>query len=306
MGGFQRLILRITPIIMLICFICLGITHTFQQVGTQNITYLSYETITLDNNNTEETTDDITIDNYTFDFTSYTTNIENLNILERSLNHTLDIDAYERTLNRFNTIWDDGYNVGDVSNSILNGVILVINTIILPINILLVPIRICSGIILTGLAIMGIRIDQQTPIITLLNNLVDKLTIPLINSTWARDGNIEDSIWQFKQNVTTEYSTEYHTFATINVPLNFTTESGGNFKQIFTDVYDVQQDSFNNYSAKTKMWYVDTDNNQILVYDDGYWYYDVKVINIGDVSNLTKQQLNAINYFLNLNAQRIG
>ena len=125
MGGLQRLFLRITPIIMLICFICFGITHTFQQEGQPNITYLTSEVITLDDNNTQTTTDDITIKNYNFDFKSYRENID-INILKRSVNNSLNIDSFKTTINGFRTIWNNGYQVGDVLRSVANGILLII------------------------------------------------------------------------------------------------------------------------------------------------------------------------------------
>ena len=147
MNGLQRLFLRITPIIMLICFICFGITHAFQQEGQANITYLTHQTITIDDNNTITTTDDLTIENYEFDFTAYRTNIQNSNILKRAVTNTIDTQTYKEVIERFNTIWQDGYQFLDGVHTIVNALVLVVDSLIIPINVVITPLRIIAGVL---------------------------------------------------------------------------------------------------------------------------------------------------------------
>lgn len=209
MSGLQRLFLRITPIITLICFICFGIYHTFETNQTGSITYLSKEVITLNDNATpEDTTDDLTIEQYKFDTKSYVENI-NQDILKRSTNNVADLTIYERNLATFNLIWEDGYNFGDGIQTIINVGLLLINTLILPINILLVPLRIIAGVLLTAFSIVGINVNSETPIINFLNTILDNLVIPLIDPTQNKEGNHEydNTVWYFVESASNHKET---------------------------------------------------------------------------------------------------
>lgn len=302
MGGLQRLFLRITPIIMLICFVCLGITHTFQQEGQPNITYLTTETIAIDDNNTETTEDDITITNYSFDFKSYRENIDN-DIIKRSLDNLIDTDnpqnptdiqKYQANLNIFKTIWEDGYDFGDITGSILNAVILTINTLILPINVVLIPIRITAGILLTAFSILGININRDTGIIKFFNIILDELSIPLINPTWDNELAMIGQTYYFKMSIESEIGPREDVIAG-NYYFEFTSPSGGKYKQLqwITNAHD-QND--------TKIWYYDTDGYQILVYDsknNGWQYQDSRTITI---MSIEKAEL--LEMFLTANATK--
>ena len=216
MGGLQRLFLRITPIIMLICFVCLGITHTFQQEGQPNITYLTSEVITIDDNNTpNNTTDDLTVRNYTYDFESYRNNL-NQNILQRSITNTIDVETYQKTTEQFNVIWADGYQFGDGVQTIVNAVILVINSLIIPINIIITPLRLTAGVLLTAMSLVGININRQTFILKALNAILDYTAIPMINPTFNKENayDMEGEVWQFGSNMYGNYAVYEFTFIT--------------------------------------------------------------------------------------------
>ena len=47
MGGLKSLFTKLIPIVFLICFICLGITHTFATANVNNLTYMSQETYNI-------------------------------------------------------------------------------------------------------------------------------------------------------------------------------------------------------------------------------------------------------------------
>lgn len=269
MGGLQRLFLRITPIIMLICFICFGITHTFQQEGQANITYLTHETIevTADNPLTEEN-EQVTIENYIFDFKSYRDNID-INILKRATTNVIDLQAYQNTLDNFNTIWENGYNPGDILLTLGNASLLIINTLILPINIILTPLRIISGILLTAFSLIGININRQTPIINTLNAILDKATINMINPTFNKElyQDLANTRWYFKQQLTADSVRDENEYP-YNLQVYFTTPGGGNYKNIRTRVEVI------NNVLHIYVIYTDTDNNEIYVYDNGWIYED--------------------------------
>lgn len=179
MGGLTRLFMRILPIITLICFICFGITYTFESADIHDITYLSTETINV---GTQENPNNITL--YQFDTKSYIENV-NVNILKEATTKTIEFDKYMHTYDNFNIIWQDGYKAGAVTQTILNGVLLLVNTLILPINILLVPMRITAGLLLTAFSLIGINIGTETPgpIITMNQFILHRLAIPLIDPT---------------------------------------------------------------------------------------------------------------------------
>lgn len=161
----MRIFTRLTPIILLICFVCFGITYIF---GINNLTYL----------NTIHTTNGTTI--YTFDFSNYVNNLD-INILKRATQNAINLNTFKNIIEAWETIWQDGYDFGDLMNTIVNGFIMVIDMTILIVNIPLIIIRICAGIILTGLSLIGINISNETGvIIPALNSILDFAAIPYV------------------------------------------------------------------------------------------------------------------------------
>ena len=288
MGGLQRLFLRITPIIMLICFICFGITHTFQQERQPNITYLTHETIEViaDDPLTEEN-EQITIENYNFDFQSYRENIDQ-NILKRSINKTFDFTTYENVLNTYNEIWEDGYDFLDGVQTLTNTILLIINTLILPINIILVPLRITCGILLTAFSLIGINISRNTPIITALNSIIDNANIPMIEPTYNKGYNyVNGTTWIFNNTIrpSTDLGTEIDAYVTFN------SEGGGNYVAMFT--------------RNGTLYYKDTQGYEIAVYNSNGWIYQdsKKIINL-NIDSLNNLQMRTFMAWLSANATK--
>ena len=253
MGGLYRLFLKITPIMLLICCICFGISHTFQKEGQLDITYLTTETINI---GTEEEPENKTI--YVFDMPTYVKNIDQ-HILSRSIEHTVDLQAYQNLQKRFNQIWEDGYQFGDIFNTILNAVLLGINTLILPINIILVPLRVASAIILTGMSLVGINTDHGIFIVPILNFIVDNLAIPYIGITneGSAPTTYSNTYWYFNKSLAlTELSDTYFYF------FSFTNQSISYYGMTIID---------------NKVYYIDVYNGQYrynVVYQNNNWIND--------------------------------
>ena len=300
MGGLQRLFLRITPIIMLICFICFGITHTFQEEGQPNITYLTHETIEViaDNPLTQEN-EQVTIENYNFDFKSYRENID-INILKRATNNIIDIEAYQKTKDEFNNIWKNGYNAGDIVRTIGNASLLIINTLILPINILIAPLRIISGILLTAFSILGININRQTPIINVLNSILDNAAIPMLRPTFSNDPNsIINTKWKFNNEIKFSYQSYS---ATRTYVVNFTIpESTATYTKIRTTVNFLETENTIEY------FYLDENNveQSLYVYNNGWIYQNTREITIIS-HNMTQEQYELFMTFLNAYATQLN
>lgn len=163
MGGLQRLFLRITPIVMILCFIAYGITQIFTQEG---LTYINQEEVIVNaTNNTR-----ITIT--TFDFASYMKNI-NFNNLKKAVTNVLNIEEWQENLMYFKNTWEEGYKIGNIIKTVSWTVITTINILLEGINILIVPIRIIAGLFLTAFNIIGINTNTGTPICNLLNRLLN-------------------------------------------------------------------------------------------------------------------------------------
>jgi len=161
----MKIFFRLIPITLLICFLCFGISYIF---NIENLTYLQ----TLQTNNGTKV--------YSFDFASYVNNID-INILKRATQNIFDTQTFKNIIEAWTTIWEDGYNFGDLMNTIVNGFIMTIDIIMVIINIPLILLRICSGILLTGLSIIGININNETGIIIpSLNAILDFAAIPYI------------------------------------------------------------------------------------------------------------------------------
>lgn len=154
----MKILAKLIPFTFLLCLVCFGISYVF---GIENLTYLTYNTT---NNGMKV---------YYFDFIAYTQNID-INILKRATSNVIDTTTFNNIVEAWKTIWEDGYNFGDITTTIVNGFIMVFNIIILLVNIPLVLLRIASGILLTGLSILGININNETGIIIpSLNALLD-------------------------------------------------------------------------------------------------------------------------------------
>lgn len=288
MGGLTRLFMRILPIITLICFICFGISYTFETQQTGSLTYLSKEVITLNDNETpQDTTDDLTIEQYKFDMVSYAQNIDQ-DILKRSTTKVFQLQTYQAVLDTFNNIWEDGYNSGDIMNTILNASILIIDTLILPINIVLVPLRITAGILLTAFSLVGINVNKQTTIINALNFLVDKLNINLSNPVYDKPYSKYNGTWW--QMDTTITSQQQGTQAQWSINVLFESQSGGQYKAILVQTIN----------SKLHIWYRDTENYEIEVYneDNGWIYQDSKTIYIKTNNTLDQADYQKLELYL--------
>lgn len=301
MGGLQRFFIRITPIIMLICFICFGISYSFETAGSnQQITYLTHETITIDDNETpNDTTDDIVIDDYSFDFRSYRQNI-NIDILKRATNNIIDIEAYKTTKDEFNNIWKNGYNPGDIVRTVGNALLLVINTLILPINIIIAPLRITSGILLTAFSIIGININNNTGIIKALNSILDNAAIPMLRPTFSNNpDSIINSTWKFNNEIRFSYQSYS---ATRTYVVNFSIpESTATYTKIRTTV------NFLETVNTIEYFYIDENNTEqsLYVYNNGWIYQNAREITI--ISHeMTQEQYELFMTFLNAYASQIN
>lgn len=186
MGGLGRLFTKIIPIITLVCFLCLGITITFANLNQPNLTYLTTETINV---GTEENPNNITY--YNLNTIEYMSNMK-VDILKQATENTIDTNTYQATINRFNEIWENGYNIGDVLDTIANAILLVINSLIIVINIIILPLRIISGLLLTAFTLIGININNGVIVIPLLKGILNNLAIPLISPTATKDKYIND------------------------------------------------------------------------------------------------------------------
>ena len=282
MDGFKRLVFRLTPIIMLICFICIGITHVFTRPNqTQPLTYLTYQTITVDDRGTIETTDDITINNYTFDFETYRSNIST-DLLVESLQNVLDLTAYTNTLANFSLLWEDGYQVGDILKTILNGVILIVNTIFVIINIFIMPLRILTAILLVALSLVGININRtEGIIIPFLNIIVSKATIPLINRTDETTAEIYNNLTNTTWTFNNQPEIPQNTFIYLDTNLTFTSNNQQFTKITISNakIGVVNNPLYNQYTPTITY-------NNTEVYTDGNWINNnYKTIFINNVTN---------------------
>lgn len=291
MGGLQRFFIRITPIIMLICFICFGITHIFSRNNQQNITYLTSETVQIDQNTT--------INSYTFDFQGY---IENANAsrLKDSVTNTLDIDSWQSLINSFNTIWGNGYDPADITLTLLNGLLLIVDGFITALNIMILPFKLSAGIILTALAIMGIRTNNVGIITTTLNGIIDYVSIPLIPPALPSGTPIYyETVWYLGNNVTITNPYEDTFISDINI----TTNGGGTYKRIA-----IYNRGFQNNQVIYEVVYTDTNNAEITVFrsDSGWYYNNSRTITITSNNDFTDIEQYIGNLLRNLDATQVS
>lgn len=160
----MRILAKLIPFTFLLCLICLGISYIFNIDG---LTYLySYK-------------NDAEMIVYDFDFTSYINNID-IDIIKRATKDTIDISKFTGMVENYKTIWENGYQIGDITATITNGFCLIINLVILIINIPLTIARILAGVILTALSLLGININSNSIILKSLNMFLDFASIPYL------------------------------------------------------------------------------------------------------------------------------
>lgn len=160
----MKIFAKLIPLTFLLCLICLGISYIF---NIENLTYLhSYK-------------NEAGLIIYDFDFMAYLDNI-NINIITRATKDTIDISKFTGMVENYKTIWENGYQIGDITTTITNGFCLIINLVILMLNIPLTIARIIAGLILTALSLLGININSDSIILKSLNNFLDFATIPYL------------------------------------------------------------------------------------------------------------------------------
>lgn len=300
MGGLWSVFKKVVPIITLVCFICLGITHTFQQVGADNITYLSTETYDketwekIENPTPQEQQEGFTY--YTFDTNTYMSNF-NVNYLKDASTNVSNLDAFLNTLNKFNEIWEDGYQFLDGVKTIINGLLLIFNGLLTCVNMVLWPVRLLSALILTAFNLVGINTANQIAnngiICSTLYFFCYQLAIPLINPTTNIDGNtrINQTHWLLNNSLTLNSSIWSNR-------KNFYFESNG---QEFSSMNDYSNKLYYNYYTQGS-----TTENQILVYENGQWVNQAyRNITILDKNSLTDNEVEDIYNFLYENGDYI-
>lgn len=164
----RPLLTKVLPFTLLLCMICFGIDIIFPNM---NVTYLTHTTI---NGSIM----------YQFDFTSY---FQNLSIepFRKATNDLIDTETFKNIVNTWKAIWEHGYDLGDISKTLVNGFIMVIDAFLTIINLIIVILRIIIALLLTGMSIIGININNPNSVIlTSLNDIVESLTIPLVQA-WA-------------------------------------------------------------------------------------------------------------------------
>lgn len=287
MTGLQKFFIRITPIIMLICFICFGISHIFTTNNQQNITYLTHETIQINENTT--------IEDYTYDFQGYIQNA-NASRLKDSVTTSMEIESWQSLINSFDTIWGNGYDPADITLTLLNGILLIVDGFITAINLLILPIKLSAGIILTALTIMGIKTNNVGIITTTLNGIIDYVTIPLIPPALPSGTPLYyNTVWYLGDNVriTNPYTDVFV------ADLNITTNGGGIYKRIAL---------YNRGNNICEVIYTDTSNAEITVFRTGAgWYYnDSRTITISQNNDFTDIEQYIGNLLTNLDATQIN
>lgn len=161
----KPLLTKILPFTMLLCIICFGIDIIFPNM---NVTYLTHTTI---NGSVL----------YQFDFTSYIQNLS-IELIRKATSNLIDADTFKEIVDEWKLIWVDGYQFGDVFKTLVNGFIMVIDAFLTFINLIIVVIRIIIAILLMGLSLIGININNPNSLILkTLNDIVETLTINLIH-----------------------------------------------------------------------------------------------------------------------------
>lgn len=289
-GGLGNLFKKIIPIIMLVCFICLGITHTFgrfQATETNGVSESNISYISKVDANSE--TNPNAMSYYTLDVNNYLSNID-FDILKRATNHVIDTETLQDNLRTFNLIWENGYQIGDVSDTIINGILLIINLISTAINLCILPVRIIAGILLTGFALVGIKTNTNGIIINGLNALLDVTAIPLINPTIQQEvtNSLTNTTWKFKNlQIANDLSN-----ITINVifyyTYNLSTQKYAGIRidkdNTIIKLYGIREDLM----------------TEDLIYDDGAYTNHEQIFYINnDNRNLTEQEIDTITAQLN-------
>lgn len=164
----KPLFTKVLPFTLLLCMICFGIDIIFPNM---NVTYLTHTTI---NGSVL----------YQFDFTSYFQNLS-IDLLKKATTNLIDTETFKNIVETWKTIWEDGYDLGDMFKTIVNGFIMVIDAFLTIINLIIVILRIIIAILLLGMSVIGINISNpNSTILKALNDIVKSLTIDLVQP-WA-------------------------------------------------------------------------------------------------------------------------
>lgn len=164
----RPLFTKVLPFTMLLCIVCFGIDIIFPNM---NITYLTHTTI-----NSSVL--------YQFDFTSYFQNLS-IELLRKATSDMIDTETFKNIVETWKTIWTDGYDLGDIFKTVVNGFIMVIDAFLTIINLIIVILRIIIALLLLGMSIIGINISNpNSTILTALNDIVESTPITLIQP-WA-------------------------------------------------------------------------------------------------------------------------
>lgn len=164
----RPLFTKVLPFTLLLCMICFGIDIIFPNM---NVTYLTHTTI----NGSAL---------YQFDFTSYFQNLS-IDLLKKATTNLIDTETFKNIVETWKTIWEDGYDLGDMLKTIVNGFIMVIDAFLTIINLIIVILRIIIAILLLGMSVIGINISNpDSTILKALNDIVKSLTIDLVQP-WA-------------------------------------------------------------------------------------------------------------------------
>ena len=153
MTGFKRILFRMIPFILILCFVAYGI-EILNALSPNHINQLTYlqEKIVYDSNNVE------VYRYYEYDFATYLRNIT-IQPFVTVLNQFISFQTFRDLKTVVEDIWADGYNALDVSKSIVNILVGVGNAIITLVNVVLVPLRFIAAILVVGLSITGINTD---------------------------------------------------------------------------------------------------------------------------------------------------
>lgn len=164
----RPLFTKVLPFTMLLCIVCFGIDIIFPNM---NVTYLTHTTI---NGSVL----------YQFDFTSYFENLS-IELLRQATSDAIDTETFSNIVETWKTIWTNGYDLGDIFKTLVNGFIMVVDALLTIINLIIVILRIIVAILLLAMSVIGININNQNSVILeTLRNIVASLTIDQVQP-WA-------------------------------------------------------------------------------------------------------------------------
>lgn len=301
MGGLANLFKKIIPIITLICFVCFGITTAIKTQNNVQLTYLTEEyynktTFEKINNPTQQEKQNAE-KFYHFDMVEYANNLD-INIITTATQNVIDIEAYKNTSAKITGLWTNGYQIGDITKTILNAIILVIDTLIVAINIAFLPLRLIAGILLTAMSLIGINISKGIVLIPFLKIVLNNFAIPLISSTTEQanyNNALSNTTWTWKT-VQDSWFPEWKFFGvnTKGININFTSNDM-NFWQIVLKTNGFGQHSIIYYEANKNFGHT---NNAYTVYKNGWYNNAYKTITIKG-NNYNNSELTTATNWLN-------